>query len=149
MTKWKPDEPKYQVLLADSYRTLGAKAAETTPDEQSRHGQSEHRRLYFQRTEQEEQVQLLAKPDGTETQKSNFALAEKLYLRVVEQNPGYPDAHRGLAFLFEQESNPQGAAREYRKYLELTAGTSLDRLRIERRLALIERALFPKAPARP
>jgi beta-barrel assembly-enhancing protease len=146
LTRWMPNELKYQVLLADAYRSLGAKAAEPTPDEQGRHGQAEHRKLYFRMTEQEEQTQLLAKPDGSATRDSNLGDAEKLYLWVIEQNPEYPDPHRGLGFLYEQQSKPAGAAREYRRYLELTAGTSLDRLRIERRLAQVERALPRASP---
>jgi Flp pilus assembly protein TadD len=146
LTQWKPDEPKYQVLLGDAYRSLGAKAAQPTDDEKGRHGQAEHRKLYFRMTEQEEQAQLLAKPDGLATRNSNFAKAEKLYLGVVQQNPDYADAYRELGFLYEQEAKPADAAQEYRKYLDLTRGTTLDHLRIERRLAQVERTAPAKAP---
>ncbi len=145
LTKWKPDEPRYQVLLGDAYRGLGAKTAEPTEEEQGRHGQAEHRKLYFQMTEQEEQAKLLAKPDGNATRRANLDTAEKLYLGVIERDPMYAVGYRDLGFLYEQESKPADAAREYRKYLELTAGTSLDRLRIERRLAQVERAVLPPA----
>jgi Zn-dependent protease with chaperone function len=148
LTKWKPDEPKYQVLLGDAYRGLGAKTAEPTEEEQGRHGQAEHRKLYFQMTEQEEQTKLLAKPDGGATRSANLDKAEKLYIGAIEQNPNYADAHRELGFLYEQQSKSADAAREYRKYLEITAGTSLDRLRIERRLAQLEKAILPRAPER-
>ncbi len=56
-------------------------------------------------------------------------------------NPNYAPAHRGLGLLYEQESEPADAAREYKAYLDLTAGTSMDRLRIERRLSQVERAM--------
>lgn len=147
LTSWNADEPRYQVLLGDAYRSLGAKAAEPTSEEQGRHGQSEHRKLYFRMTEQEEQRQLLSKPDGSATRAANLDKAEKLYLGVIQRNPKYADAHRGLGFLYELQSKPADAAREYRTYLELTAGTSLDRLRIERRLAQVERSILPRAPA--
>lgn len=145
LTKWKPDEPKYQVLLGDAYRSLGAKDAEPTDDERGRHGQAEHRKLYFKMTEQEEQAQLLAKPSGIATRNTNLDKAEKLYLGAIEADPRLADAHRGLGFLYEQQSKPMDAAREYRTYLTLTSGTSLDRLRIERRLAGVEKALLPRA----
>jgi predicted Zn-dependent protease len=148
LTTWKPDEPKYQVLLGEAYRGLGAKPAEPTDDERGRHGQAEHRKLYFQMTEQEEQSKLLAKPDGGTTRNANLDQAEKLYIRALEQNPNYADAHRELGFLYEQESKPEDAAREYRKYLEITAGTSMDRLRIERRLAQLEKSIQPRVPER-
>lgn len=141
LAKWKPDEPKYQVLVADAYRSLGAKPVEPTLEEQGRHGQAEHRKQYFQMTEAEEQRQLLTKPDGSATRDRNLHDAEALYLGAIQLNPKYPDPHRGLGFLYEQEMKPTEAAREYKTYLDLTGGTSLDRLRIERRLADMERAM--------
>jgi len=144
LTNWKPDEPRYQVLLGDGYRGLGAKAAEPTLEEQGRHGQAEHRKEYFQMTEQEEQKQLLNKSDGSATLNNNLSRAEKLYLGAIEQDPKYPDGHRSLGFLYEQESKSADAAREYRAYLAFSADTTLDRLRIERRLAQVEKSV-PRA----
>ena len=149
LVKWKPDEPKYQVLLGDAYRTMGAKAAEPTPEEETRHGQAEHRKLYFQMTEAEEQRRLLLKPEGVSARDSNFRQAEQLYLAALQLNPDYAIAHRGLGFLYEEEAKPADAAREYRKYLDATAGTSLDRLRVERRLAAVEKALPRREPQVP
>ena len=149
LVKWKPDEPKYQVLLGDAYRTMGAKAAEPTPEEETRHGQAEHRKLYFQMTEAEEQRRLLLKPEGVSARDSNLRQAEQLYLAALQLNPDYATAHRGLGFLYEEEAKPTDAAREYRKYLDVTAGTSLDRLRVERRLAAVEKALPRREPQVP
>jgi predicted Zn-dependent protease len=140
LTKWTPDEPKYKVLLGDGYRGLGAKTAEPTLEEQGRQGQAEHRKEYFQMTEEEEQKQLLKKRDGAATQNSNFGEAEKQYLEAITLDSKYPEAHRGLGFLYEQESKSVEAAREYRAYLAVSADTTLDHLRIERRLAQVEKS---------
>jgi beta-barrel assembly-enhancing protease len=140
LVNWRPDEPKYEVLLADAYRSLGAKTPEPTAEEERKQGQAEHRNMYFQMTEAEEQRQRLAMPEGAAIRERNLGEAERLYQSALQHNPQYADAHRGLGFLYEQESNPGGAAQEYRKYLEMTNSTSLDRLRIERRLAEVERA---------
>jgi hypothetical protein len=127
------------VLLADSYRELGAKTKLPTPDERTRHGQGEHRKAYFSMTEEEEQKRLVAKPEGQAALRDNQATAEQLYKSVLANNPNYADAHRGLGFLFEQEDKYGDAATEYQTYLQMVAGTSMDRLRIERRLATVKK----------
>lgn len=136
-----PDVPKYQLLLGDSYRALGAKTKALTDDEMTRHGKSEDRKNFFNRTEQEEQKKLLEKPEGQAAQKDNESEAEKLYLGVVQSNPAYADAHRDLGFLYEQEERYPEAAAQYKHYLEMVAGTSLDHLRIERRLANVQKLM--------
>ena len=149
LAKWRPDEPNYQVLLADSYRVLSAKPAEPTEEEVGRHGQAEHRKQYFKLTEEEEQNQLAKKPDGAATRKANYEKSEQVYRAVLEKVPTCANAHRGLGFLLEQEARPSEAAAEYRRYLGLTAGTTLDRARIERRLAAVDKAVMPQRPSQP
>lgn len=139
-----PEEPKYQVLLADSYRSLGARTTVASEEERSRHGRAEHRKEYFQMTEQEEQNRLLEKPEGKVALDENFDRAETLYLTVNQRNPSFAEAYRGLGFLYERQSKYTEAAREYRRYLELVSGTSLDRIRIERRLTAVEKLSSPQ-----
>ena len=139
LTSLFPDVPKYQVLLADSYRSLGAKAKIPSDDERNRHGQAEHRKEYFSMTQQEEQKRLLGKPDGPATLQANRTQAETLYKSVLQSDPTYSQAHRGLGFLYEDEGKYADAAVEYKAYLDLVAGTSIDHLRIERRLAAMQK----------
>lgn len=134
-----PDNPRYKVLLADSYRDLGAKTKLPSPDERTRHGQAEHRKEYFSMTLAEEQKKLLQKPEGQAALRDNEASAEQLYKSALQSDPNYADAHRGLGFLFEQEDKYSDAAAEYRSYLSMVAGTSMDHLRIERRLAAVQK----------
>jgi Zn-dependent protease with chaperone function len=144
LTNAMPDEPKYQVLLADAYRSLGAKTKVPAEDELSRHGQAEQRKEHFQMTEQEEQRRLMQKPEGEAALRENLDRAEKLYTGAIQRDSSYAEAHRGLGFLYEQQAKNAEAAGEYRRYLELVAGTSIDRVRIERRLAAIEKLAAPQ-----
>jgi tetratricopeptide (TPR) repeat protein len=143
LTSLFPDVPKYRVLLADSYRSLGAKTKAPSDDERNRHGQAEHRREYFSMTPQEEQKKLLERPEGQNAQRENRSQAETLYKSVLQADSTYSPAHRGLGFLYEEEGKFAEAAAEYRAYLDMVAGTSLDRLRIERRLAAMEKIAGP------
>ncbi len=140
-----PDNPKYKVLLADSYSALGAKSKLPTPEERTRHGQAEHRKEYFAMTPEEEQKKLLEKPEGQAALHDNLAMAEQLYKQVLQSNPNYAEAHRGLGFLFEQEGRYADAAAEYQSYLQTVAGTSMDHLRIERRLAAMQKMVGQSA----
>lgn len=136
-----PDVLKYQLLLGDAYRGLGPKTRVLSDEELSRHGKSEDRKNFFNRTEQEEQKKLLEAPEGQTALRENQAQAEKLYLGVVQSDPSYADAYRDLGFLYEQEGKYRDAAAQYRRYLGMVAGTSLDHLRIERRLANVQKMI--------
>ena len=90
-------------------------------------------------TEQEEQKRLLAKPGGPATLLDNRQRAEGFYKAVLESDPSYAPAHRGLGFLYEDEEKYPEAAAEYQAYLNMVSGTSLDHLRIERRVAAVQK----------
>jgi predicted Zn-dependent protease len=136
-----PDEPKYQLLLGDAYRAVGAKPKMLSDDEMTRHGKSEDHKNFFKRTEQEEQKSLLEKPEGQAALKENQAQAEKLYLGVAQSNPAYADTYRDLGFLYEQQGKYTEAAAQYRHYLAMVSGTSLDHRRIELRLASVQKQI--------
>ncbi len=136
-----PDVPQYQLLLGDAYRALGAKTQALTDEEMTGHGKSEDRKNFFKRTEQEEQKRLLGKPEGQAALKANQAQAEKIYQAVAQANPAYADSYRDLGFLYEQEERYPEAATQYKRYLEMVAGTSLDHLRVERRLANVQKLM--------
>lgn len=134
-----PGDPQYQVLLGDSYRTLGAKTTVPTPDEFTPDGENKQRKQVLKMTEEEEQKALLKAPESQVTLRENQAKAEKAFLAAIERSPEYALAYRELGFLYQDESRFADAAINYRHYLQLVAGTSLDRLRIGRRLAEVEK----------
>jgi hypothetical protein len=134
-----PDEPKYQVLLADGYRALGARTPVPTQQDLTPDGEGLQRKEYFKMTEQEEQKKLLTMPEGREALKANQAQSEKLFLAVIQGHPDYAAAYRDLGFLYQDEARYNDAAAQYHHYLDLVAATSLDHLRIEHRLAEVEK----------
>jgi beta-barrel assembly-enhancing protease len=134
LAEWKPDAPRYSVLLADAWRGLGADTAEPGPTELTAEGKAERRRFLSKMTAEEEQAALLAKPGGPEVKRANDATAERLYTAVIARQPSIAEAHRGLGMLYQIESRNDEAAREYRRYLDMAPAGALDRLRIERRL---------------
>jgi predicted Zn-dependent protease len=134
-----PGVPQYKVLLGDSYRELGAKTTVPTPDELTPEGEDRQRKKVLKMSEQEEQKALLNTPESQATLKENRAKAEKAFLAAIESDPQYALAYRELGFLYQDESRFADAALNYRHYLQLVADTSLDRLRIGRRLAEVEK----------
>jgi tetratricopeptide (TPR) repeat protein len=134
-----PENAQYQVLLGDSYRTLGAKTTVPTADELTDAGESTQRRQVTKMSEEEEQKELLKSPSGQATLKENQAKAEKAYLAAIAHEPEYALAYRDLGFLYQDESRFAEAAKNYTRYLELVGDKSLDRLRIRRRLAEVEK----------
>ncbi|MGA2570464.1 MAG: M48 family metalloprotease [Terracidiphilus sp.] len=132
-----PDNPQYQVLLGESYRALGAKTSAPTADELTPDGREMQRKLVTKMTEEQEQQELLHRPGGPATLEANRAAAEKAFQSAIQSQPDYAIAYRELGFLYQDEARYSGAADNYRHYLQLVASTSLDRYRIERRLAQV------------
>jgi predicted Zn-dependent protease len=130
-----PGDPQYQVLLGDSYRALGAETALPTNNELTSGGKAQQRKEVLEMSEQEEQKALLKTPEGQATLKENQAKAEKAFLAANQIDPQYALAYRELGFLYEDELRYSDAAANYQRYLQLVPSTSLDRLRIKRRMA--------------
>jgi tetratricopeptide (TPR) repeat protein len=130
-----PGNPEYQMLLGEAYRQLGAKTTEPTQAELTLPGEADQRKLMLNMSEEQEQKKLLLTDQGRATLKQNEAAAEKLFLAVVQEQPDDAVAYRELGFLYEDEGRPIDAAANYQEYLKRLAPNSLDRYRIERRLA--------------
>jgi predicted Zn-dependent protease len=139
LVNWKPDELAYQVLLADAYRSLGAKTATPNEQELTKHGQADHRKRYLKLTEQEEQRELMALPSGPAEKKVNQENSEKSYVDVIAHDPTLANAYRGLGMLYEEQSRNSEAIRVYKQYLDLAPPEAIDRLRIESRVKRLEK----------
>ena len=139
-----PNDPEYQVLLGEAYRALGAETAQPTQEELTPEGQSLHRKEFFKMTMEEEQKKLLEEPGGQAALHDNRAKAEKLFQGVIQSRPSFAAAYRELGFLYQDDGRFSDAADDYRHYLNLVASTSLDHLRIEMRLAEVEKLETPQ-----
>jgi tetratricopeptide (TPR) repeat protein len=146
LLRFDPDNPANRVLVADAYRTLGAKTAEPKSDELTRRGQAEHRQHTFKLTAEEEQKELLSHGDGVAVRQENQAQAKTLYLEVIEKNVTFADAYRGMGMLYEDTGENDKAVAAYKLYLELAAPDAQDRLRIERRLERLNRGPLNPSP---
>lgn len=134
-----PGVAQYQVLLGESYRMLGAKTSIPTSYELTPEGEGVQRKRVLKMSEQEEEQALLKTPEGQAALKENQAKAKKAFLAAIEDDPNYALAYRELGFLYQDESRFADAAVNYKHYLDLVADTSLDRLRIKRRLVEVEK----------
>jgi hypothetical protein len=133
-----PGDSQYQVLLGESYRALGAETAVPTADELTPDGENKQRKLVAKMSEQQEQREMLRTPEGRAALQQNRADAEKFLLAAIAGHPDYAPAYRELGFLYEDEARYPDAAANYQHYLQMVASTSLDRLRIERRLSQLQ-----------
>jgi len=130
-----PGNPEYQMLLGEAYRQLGAKTTEPTEEELTHRGEANQRKLMLNMSEEQEQQKLLSSDQGRAALKQNQAAAEKLFLSVIQEQPDDALVYRELGFLYEDEGRYSDAAANYQDYLKRLAPNSLDRYRIERRLA--------------
>jgi len=127
------------LALADGYRSLGPRTPEVPEDEK---GRKEVQKLKKKTTPAEEEAALAAKPTGQAAEKANQKKAEELYARALELDASNARAYRGQGFLWEKMQETTKAAEAFRKYLEMTPEAP-DRVRIERRLAAVEKGLRP------
>jgi predicted Zn-dependent protease len=130
-----PANPEYQMLLGEAYRQLGAKTTEPTEEELTHRGEATQRKQMLSMSEEQEQQKLLSTNEGRATLKQNQAAAEKLFLSVIQEQPDAAIVYRELGFLYEDEGRYSDAAANYQDYLNRLLPNSLDRYRIERRIA--------------
>jgi cytochrome c-type biogenesis protein CcmH/NrfG len=83
-------------------------------------------------TPQEYEKWLLAAPEGEASWEANRKEAEDAYREAIRLDDGNAKAHRGLALIYDDETNAAGAIAEYQKYLQL-APTAWDRMQIQTR----------------
>src|SRR5215469_11281039 len=88
-------------------------------DESSPHGRAEMRKRMLKLTAEEEQKDLLKTPLGPATFESNRNQAESLYREAISLDRRFPDPHRDLGMLYQDEGNSAGAIRAYQIYLDL------------------------------
>jgi predicted Zn-dependent protease len=134
------DDSENLFWLAESYRTLGPRAAQLTEKELTNSAKKDATKKREKRTAEEEERELLATEKGKDNWQKHQEMAEQLYRRALNAENPAPVAHRGLGMLYEKLGRASDAAAEYEKYLELSP-TAVDRERIQRRLAALKEKL--------
>jgi predicted Zn-dependent protease len=135
-----PESSENVFYLAESYRTLGPRNAKLTDKQLTSGAKRKAASTRDKRTLEEQDAELLKKPEGQEAWKTNSEMAEKLFLRALELNRLNANARRGLGMLYERLDRKQEAASEYAKYLEL-APNAIDTERVRRRLMILRESL--------
>jgi len=135
-----PADPEDTFLLAEAYRALGPRTAEPSDKNLTRRGKAHARMELMRRTPEEEENELLSRPDGRRSRQANQEKAEELYVKVQAMNTSYANVYRGLGLLYEDQGKWKEAQAAYGKYLELAPDAS-EGLRIRRRLDALDKAL--------
>ena len=138
LVKWRPNDAANRTLLADAYRSLGAKTPLPDEKEFSDSGKDTMRKRAVKLTAEEEEKALLKTRAGQATLQSNRDTAESLYREAIALDVKSPAPHRGLGMLYQDEAKTADASREYQIYLDLASPEALDRLRIERRIEALK-----------
>jgi len=135
-----PADPEDTFLLAEAYRALGARTAEPSDKNLSRRGKAQAKKELRRQTVEEEENELLSRPDGPRIRHANQAAAEGLYVKVQAMDTSYANAYRGLGLLYQDQGKWREAQAAYRTYLELAPEAS-DSLRIRRRVDTLDKTL--------
>jgi predicted Zn-dependent protease len=138
LADFRPQDAFNTFLLAEAYRALGARTAQPGEHELTRGGKAEARKMFVKRTPQEEQTELLGRPDGPKVLHDNQKMAEELYRKAQDANPAFAPTYRGLGSLYEEQGKTEPARAAYRRYLELVPHGP-DRLRVQRRADALAR----------
>ncbi len=113
-----PGEPSVLILLGDAWQAMGAQSV-TDPESLSN---ADKRRNLGDRarwTREQREAELLETPEGRAAFAANLAEAERVYRQVLDLDPGYAPAYRGLGEVNEHLDRPREAAAAYLKYVQL------------------------------
>ena len=123
--------------LAESYRTLGPRAPQLTEKQLTNDAKKDAAKKSLKRTDEEEERDLLATPEGKANWEKHQQMAEQFYRRALNAENPAPVVHRGLGMLYEKLGRGTDAVAEYEKYLELSP-SAIDRGRIQRRIEALK-----------
>ncbi|HEU4618480.1 MAG TPA: M48 family metalloprotease [Gammaproteobacteria bacterium] len=127
-----PNDLDVEMLLGDAWKALGARAEFAPEDFTTRDRRRNALRRVF-KTREERAAAGLETPEGREAYARNLAQAETVYRGILEADPAYAPARRGLGEVFEARGAHRDAARAYIDYLKL-APDAADRVVVLDRL---------------
>ncbi|MDX1562289.1 MAG: M48 family metallopeptidase [Gammaproteobacteria bacterium] len=128
-----PEDLDFRMALGDAQRQLGPRPA-ALPEDYSRRDARRNLRDRIRRTREQRMERLLEEPEGVAALAANLESARQTYLGILEIDPDYVAAHRGLGQVYERQGNDREAARAYLTYVQ-EAPDAPDRPVIMSRLA--------------
>jgi len=111
-----PEDLDFRMALGDAQRVLGPRPA-ALPEEFSKRDARRNLRDRIRRTRDQRMERLLETPEGIESMAMNLASARATYEGILEIDPGYAPAYRGLGDVYQAEGNDREAARAYLTYV--------------------------------
>jgi len=112
-----PDDMDFVMALGDAQRVLGPRP-EAMPEDFTRADARRNLRERIRRTREQRMERLLETPEGVENMAHNLESARGTYQGILEQDPEYYAAYRGLGAVYEAEGNDREAARAYLAYVQ-------------------------------
>lgn len=112
-----PDDLDFRMALGDAQRVLGPRPA-VMPEEFSRRDSRRNLRARIVRTRDQRMDLLLQTPEGVAAMAENLDSARATYQGILETDPSYAVAYRGVGEVYEAEGNDREAARAYLNYIQ-------------------------------
>jgi regulator of sirC expression with transglutaminase-like and TPR domain len=110
-------DPAVHLALGDASRALGARSLLAEEADLSDKEKRKNLRTRARLTRGEREAQRLATPEGRENLRQNLEKGRLSYLRALDLDPSFAEAHRGLGYVLEGLGRPAEAGREFVIYL--------------------------------
>jgi beta-barrel assembly-enhancing protease len=136
LAKRYPDNARLQQLLADAWQGLGAQPRIEDPAALSNSDKKHNLKDHARKTHEQRLAEQLATETGRAAYEANLARAEQIYRHVLEIDPSYAVAYRGLGEVYEQQKRDRDAAAAYLTYVR-SAPDAPDRSLVVTRLKSI------------
>ncbi|MGD8341272.1 MAG: hypothetical protein PVH89_10840, partial [Gammaproteobacteria bacterium] len=114
-----PEDLDFAMALGDAQRVLGPRPTALPEDYDKRDARRALRQRIF-RTREQRMDRLLETPEGVANKAANLAAARATFEAILDADPGYTGAYRGLGEVYEDEGNDREAGRAYLTYLQET-----------------------------
>lgn len=111
-----PEDLDFRMALGDAQRVLGPRPG-ALPEDFSKRDARRNLRDRIRRTRDQRTERLLETQEGVENMATNLASARRTYEGILEIDPDYATANRGLGEVYEAEGNDREAARAYLTYV--------------------------------
>ena len=130
-----PDDPQLLQLLGDAWQGMGAQDR-LDPSTLTDSDKKQNRRDRAKKTREQRLAEQLAAEQGRAAYERNLASAEQTYRRVLELDPTFAAAYRGLGEVYEQQKRDREAAEAYLTYVR-SAPSAPDRPIVVSRLKVM------------
>ena len=115
-----PDDPELLQLLGDAWQGMGAQDR-LDPSTLTDSDKKQNRRDRAKKDREQRLAEQLATEQGRAAYERNLVSAEQTYRRVLELDPTFAAAYRGLGEVYEQQKRDREAAEAYLTYRPIGA----------------------------